>query len=127
MAHLAAVKQGQVIEKIAKPLLSSNSAEAKNRVINLYRAWMREVPHAIRKHALDITPNQGKAKVREIFQKNASIKDLRVIDMLYIKGKLELEETHNVWKQGTHVMRYFKETEPQRSDAFLSKFYSGYN
>ncbi|XP_065054450.1 NADH dehydrogenase [ubiquinone] 1 alpha subcomplex subunit 6-like [Rhopilema esculentum] len=127
MAHMAVVSKGKVASKIAKPLLSTNNAEARTRVLNLYRAWMREMPHAVQSHALDITVRQGKDKVREIFRNNMHIKDLRVIDMLCIKGTLELEETHNIWKQSTHIMRYFKETEREKKDDFMSKFYEGYN
>ena len=35
--------------------------------------------------------------------------NLGVIDILLFKGRLELEETLNMWKQKTHVLRWFVE------------------
>ncbi|XP_061218677.1 NADH dehydrogenase [ubiquinone] 1 alpha subcomplex subunit 6 [Neopsephotus bourkii] len=112
---------------LVKPIFSRDLSEAKRRVRELYRAWYREVPNTVHLYQLDITVKQGRNKVREMFMKNAHITDPRVVDMLVIKGKMELQETIHVWKQRTHIMRYFHETETPQPKDFLSKFYAGHN
>lgn len=70
---------------------------------------------------------QCRAKLREEFLKHKDVTDIRIVDMLVIKGQMELKESINKWKQNTHIMRYWKETIDPKPTDFLSKFLSGKN
>ena len=62
--------------------------------------------------------------------------DLRVIDVLLLKGTQELEETMNLWKQDSHLRNYFnadvppgqevaQDAIPKREKPFLQRFFEG--
>ena len=116
-----AAAQGQV-----KPVLSLNREEAHRRVMNLYRAWYRQVPYILHQNPqLPVTEKQMYDKIRELFYQNRNVTDVRVIDMLVIKGQMELNETVLRFKQENHLMNWFKETHRPKPKDFISRFLAG--
>ena len=77
-------------------------------------------------YLLDSPVQQVRDKIRDEFEKHGNVQDVKVLDILITKGAQELDETRNVWKQKTHVMRYFTDVHslPPAQD-FLTRFYQG--
>ena len=71
--------------------------------------------------------DQVRKVLRQKFEENKNVTDLRQIDAIIFKGELELEESQKGWMQGTHICRYMEMTKAQqpKSKDFLDKFYSG--
>uniref|UniRef100_A0A1B0CJY0 NADH dehydrogenase [ubiquinone] 1 alpha subcomplex subunit 6 n=1 Tax=Lutzomyia longipalpis TaxID=7200 RepID=A0A1B0CJY0_LUTLO len=113
--------------KQVRPILSVDKTEARRRVFNLYRAWYRQIPYIVMDYDIPKSVEQCREKLREEFLRNKNVTDIRVIDMLVIKGQMELKESVEIWKQKGHIMRYFKETQEPKPTDFLSKFFSGHN
>ncbi|XP_060558894.1 NADH dehydrogenase [ubiquinone] 1 alpha subcomplex subunit 6-like [Ruditapes philippinarum] len=122
---MASVKAVQGLKHV-KPILSADHSEARKRVLSLYRAWYRQAELVVADYDLTVTVAECRAKVRENFEKNRNVTDVRVIDMLFIKGQHELEETKNIWKQKNHVMNYFNQTVNPKPADFFSKFLEGH-
>ncbi|CAB0035133.1 unnamed protein product [Trichogramma brassicae] len=115
----------RIVTRQVKPLLSLNENEARRRVFGLYKAWIRQVPFILQDYDIPKNANDLKMKIREEFNKHRTVKDIRVIDMLVIKGQMELKETVEKWKNKGALMFYFKDTvEPKPTD-FMSKFMNG--
>jgi NADH dehydrogenase (ubiquinone) 1 alpha subcomplex subunit 6 len=72
-------------------------------------------------YKLDIPASMLKHRIRLEFEKNRHLKDLSVINILLFKGRTEYEETMNLWKQKSHLMRWFDRRE--ESKGFLDDFY----
>jgi Complex 1 protein (LYR family) len=65
----------------------------------------REVPRILAIFDIDMPAAEAKSKVRDMFSKNAQVRDERVLDMLVEKGYMELEETLLQHKQRPHLLR----------------------
>ncbi|XP_046736995.1 NADH dehydrogenase [ubiquinone] 1 alpha subcomplex subunit 6 [Diprion similis] len=115
----------RTVRRQVRPILSIDQPEARSRVLNLYKAWYRQIPFIVLDYHIPKSEKQCRQKLREEFMKNANVKDIRAIDLLVIKGQMELKETVEIWKQKGTLMNYFKETEEKKPTDFLSKFLSG--
>ncbi|KAI9312700.1 hypothetical protein BX666DRAFT_1865672 [Dichotomocladium elegans] len=115
------------ISSLAKTTVTSSSpAEATQRALSLYRAFQKSVPEIQKLYEIDIPESALRAKIREEFEKNRHVTDLQVRDVLLAKGQMEYQETMNLWKQQTHVYRYFAEEEAApKPVTFLDKFFEG--
>ncbi|XP_051156975.1 NADH dehydrogenase [ubiquinone] 1 alpha subcomplex subunit 6 [Leptopilina boulardi] len=117
----------QSVTRQVKPILSINNEQARRRVIQLYKTWYRQIPHILMDYDIPKNQKECRQKLREEFMKHANVKDIRIIDMLVIKGQMELKETVGKFKNAGGLMFFFKDTvEPKPTD-FLSKFLSGHD
>lgn len=64
-------------------------------------------------------------KLRQEFEKYRHVTDVRVIDMMVIKGRMDLQETVEKWQQPCHMMKPFNESRDPKPKTFLSKFLAG--
>ncbi|XP_033353561.1 NADH dehydrogenase [ubiquinone] 1 alpha subcomplex subunit 6 [Bombus vosnesenskii] len=120
MANRVALRQ-------VKPILSLSPIDAHRRVITLYKTWYRQIPFILSNYDVPVTKEDCILKLREEFKRHANVKDIRVIDMLLIKGQMELQETCAQWKPAAILMNYWKVTQEPKPKDFLSKFISGHD
>ncbi|GJN93802.1 hypothetical protein Rhopal_006860-T1 [Rhodotorula paludigena] len=103
----------------------------------------REAPHTapeiVQLYALNVPAYAIRAKVREEYERNRAVDDIKALDVLLLKGYQDLQETLNCWKMDSHVLRWFSKEErlmlslypcatrkhqlPARPDTFLESFY----
>ncbi|KAK9503471.1 hypothetical protein O3M35_010017 [Rhynocoris fuscipes] len=110
-----------------KPILSVDRNEARRRVLNLYKAWYRQIPYILLDYDIPKNAKQCREKLREEFDKHKHVNDIRVIDMLVVKGHIDLKEAVEVWKHRSHLMTYWQDTVEPKPKDFLSKFIAGSN
>ncbi|XP_076232264.1 NADH dehydrogenase (ubiquinone) B14 subunit [Calliopsis andreniformis] len=113
--------------KRVKPILSLNPSDARRRVIALYKSWYRQIPFIVLGYDIPKSEFQCRKKLREEFMRHANVTDLRVIDLLVVKGQMELQEVAMMWKPKGNLMNYWKETVEPKPKDFLSKFLTGHD
>lgn len=120
-----ASQHGRRVVAQVKPILSLSKEDAHRRAINLYRDWYRQIPGIREAFMLNLSVNHMRSKIKDMFYQNKNVTDLRAIDMLIIKGQLELTETIKVHKQPCHVYKLFSDQYNPKSKDFISKFLEG--
>ncbi|KAJ3743168.1 NADH dehydrogenase 1 alpha subcomplex subunit 6 [Lentinula detonsa] len=113
--------------RLARPsLVSETHAEAKRRTIQLYREWYRAAPEMISLYSLNYSPQYVRHLLRQRFEANRHVTDLRAINVLLLKSRQEYQETVNAWKLPDQVMGILlKPKEASHQKTFLEKFYTG--
>jgi len=104
---------------------SSSPAEARQRVLAVYRDWYRSAPEICTLYALNVSPAYFRHCIRQRFERNRHITDVRVIDILLSKSRMEYQETVNCWKQNDHILGILLETKERAPKTFLQRFYEG--
>lgn len=108
--------------RAVRPLLSVDRDQAKRRVLNLYKAWFRQLGFIVRRFDIPKTYQQVRTKLREEFLKNKDMNDSRAKDMLVIRGHMLLQEVMEVWLQKPHLMRMYLESVEPKPEDFMGKF-----
>ena len=136
--------------RLARPAtISASSAEARRRVIHLYRDWYRAVrpptflvlmnirsnlslfqqgPEVVSMYSLDVSPAYFRHAIRQRFERNRHVTDKRAIDVLLLKSKQDYQETMNLWKLTDHVASILLEQpkgQQREGRTFLQRFYEG--
>ncbi|XP_053609226.1 NADH dehydrogenase [ubiquinone] 1 alpha subcomplex subunit 6-like [Plodia interpunctella] len=111
--------------KSVKTVMSTDFWEARRRALGLYRACYRYIPYIIKYFDIPKTEEDCKWKLREYFYANACVSDVRVIDILVIKGYMELKEITHQWQQKGHLMANWNPTWEPKPNNFICKFLSG--
>lgn len=74
-----------------QPIWSNSQAEARTRVIKLYKSWFREIPHIVDDYNLPLTTRQCRDKLHANFLKQKHLSDIHQIDTLVMKHQQQLK------------------------------------
>jgi len=119
-------KTGSAVIRQVKPIVSTSAEQARRRVLQSYKDWMRHFPIFIYRYKLPYTDTEIKLALKQQFLKNAHVQDIRVIDRLVQQSEVELQGIAETWTPTYTVQNVFwgEHIEPKPKD-FLSKFLAG--
>jgi len=108
---------------------SKTPTELRSRVLGLYRAFTRRAPNFVEMYEMDVPVGIVRTKLREQFERNRYVEDMRVRNVLLAQGHNEFQETVNFWKQEGHILKYFDDyfatKVEEKPDDFVRKFIKG--
>lgn len=84
-----------------------------------------QAPEIVVLYALNVSPAYVRHSIRQRFDRNRNVTDLRAINVLLLKGRQEYQETLNGWKQTDHVAGILLQPQDRPQKTFLQKFYEG--
>ncbi|KAF9648134.1 hypothetical protein BDM02DRAFT_3155887 [Thelephora ganbajun] len=107
--------------------ISSSPTEARQRVLSLYRDWYRSAPEICTLYALSVSPTYLRHVIRQRFERNRSVTDPKIIDVLIAKERMEYQETMNCWKMGDQLLGLLVQGDGGKpvGGTFLQRFYQG--
>ncbi|XP_026327095.1 NADH dehydrogenase [ubiquinone] 1 alpha subcomplex subunit 6-like [Hyposmocoma kahamanoa] len=111
--------------KIVRPVMSFDNCEAHTRVLGLYRAFYRIIPFIQEYYYMPKSEKDIKTMIRSYFYANSHVEDVRVIDLLILKGWIEYTEVDQTWQQKGHVMAHWHPSQEPKPISFIGKFLEG--
>ena len=76
-------------------------------------------------YSLNMPVSAIRTKLRQEFERNRFVGQLKTVDVLIFQSDAEYQETMNYWKQLNHVMKYFRGEEDPKARVpknFISGF-----
>jgi len=105
---------------------SANWADAKRRVLAVYREWLRAAPEIQTMYSVPLPVSVIRTRIRQEFERHRFVNKLPVVDVLVTKGHIDYQETMNYWRQATHIMSYFKGENFRGDKRLPSNFMQGF-
>ncbi|QIW98602.1 hypothetical protein AMS68_004120 [Peltaster fructicola] len=109
---------------------SANWQDARKRVLQTYREWLRASPEIQTMYSLNYPVSAIRTKIRQEFERHRYVAQLKTVDVLLFNSHQEFQETLNYWKQLTHVLKYFRADEDPKArlpKSFIQGFIEGRN
>ena len=89
----------------------------------LYKRFLRAVPSIMETYKMtDITEKKIYEYIRSEWEATSNVRDPRVVDVLLLKGKQELQELVMHYQQQSHVYRRFNWTHNKKPEGFMGNF-----